>query len=162
MLNEIKNVTLIMASTCLFACNGAKNDKSNDIHLEDSLVSQENTNASEDNIQEEGVPVELVGTYTGTLPCAGCEGIKATVTINEDGSFKKSDQYLTKNKEGKTLFEDKGMIDWNSKDSIVTLISTVDTTKLKYKMGENVIKALNIDGKTVKGVLADDFTLTKK
>lgn len=162
MIRKIKNATLILASTCLFACNGTETDRSNDIHLDDSLVSQEQTTPTDEQFHEEGLPDNIVGTYTGTLPCADCEGIETTIVINKDGSFKKSDQYITKKDIEQSLFKDKGMIDWNPKDSIITLISTVEVSKLEYKVGKDEINALNIDGNEVTGQLADKFTLTKE
>lgn len=152
-----------MASTLLFACNGTESDNSNDVHIdEQAFSSEENATENDGNMTEEALPEELIGTYTGTLPCADCEGIETTVVIEREGSFHKSDQYITNKDVDQTLFKDKGMIDWNSKDSIVTLISTVEATKLKYKMGENQIKSLNIDGNEVTGELAEKYILTKE
>lgn len=163
MLHKIKNLTLIFTGACLFACNGGETDGSNDIHLEDSLFTQDTTTATtEDTYQEEGPPAALVGTYTGTLPCADCEGIETTIVLNADGSYKKSDQYITNKDVDQSLFKDKGMIDWHPKDSTITLISTVEASKLKYKIGNNEIKVMNIDNQEITGELADQFTLTKE
>ncbi len=155
-------ISLVFACTFLFACNGGESDQSSDINRDDSLLIQEDDGETDASYQEETLPTEIIGVYTGTLPCADCEGIEVTISINEDGSYEKSDQYLTEQDVDQTLFEDQGMIDWNSKDSIVTLISTVEVSKVRYKMGKDILKALNVDGNEVTGSLADNYILTKE
>lgn len=162
MIQKVKNLSLILASTLLFACNGTENDDTPDIQLDDSLFNQEYTASDIDHSQEDGLSDAIVGTYKGNLPCLDCEGIETTVVLNKDGSYEKSEQFITDKVENQTPSEDKGMIDLNMKDSLITLISTVNTSKLKYKLGKNEIQALNLDGKEVTGELADDFTLTKE
>ena len=160
MIYKIKTLTLILASTCLFACNGTKTDDSSDKQLEDSLFSQENVSSNdEDYPQEEGLPDEIVGTYKTILPAGDVES-ELTIVLNKDGSFKKSEQLIS-NKD-QTPTKGKGMIDWNEEDSIITLISTVDTTKLKFKILKNEIKALNLDGTEIIDNLEDQYSLIKK
>ena len=155
-------ISLVLACTFLFACNGGEADQSNDANREDSLIIESDDGITDEPYQEESLPAEVVGVYKGTLPCADCEGIDVTISINEDGSYEKSDQYITNQEVDQTLFKDKGMIDWNPEDSIVSLISTVEASKVKYKMGKNLLKALNIDGNEVTGTLAEKYILTKE
>ena len=50
------------------------------------------------------------GTYTGTLPCADCEGIKVTITLNKDQTFVSKDIYLGK-EDGNT--DSRGYFKWS-------------------------------------------------
>lgn len=98
------------------------------------------------------------GTYKGILPCASCEGIETTLTLNSDYSYVLVTSYLGRND---ALEEEKrGKFSWNEEGSIITLIN-VTSGPNQYKVGENRIWHLDIDGKMIDGDLADHYVLTK-
>ncbi len=101
--------------------------------------------------------LDWAGSYKGVLPCADCEGIETTITLNYDNSFSKSEIYL-KNKE-KSEFSGKGDIEWDKNGNIITLKSNNYDTK--YLVGEGRLIMLDRKGKRIKGNLADLYILNK-
>jgi uncharacterized lipoprotein NlpE involved in copper resistance len=99
--------------------------------------------------------LDWAGVYEGELPCADCSGIKTTISINADGSFKKKEVYQGK----KGSFDSQGVFAWDSTGSIITL--SADAQKTSYKVGENKLMALDMDGKIIEGPLADKYILLK-
>ena len=95
------------------------------------------------------------GTYTGTLPCADCEGIRTTVTLNDDGNFERELIYL-----GQTAapIRETGRFSWNEAGSIVTLDLSGDASQM-YQVGENQLFHLDRAGKRVEGDLAGHYIL---
>ena len=96
------------------------------------------------------------GTYEGTLPCADCEGIKTTLTLFSDGTFKRTQEYLGKNG---TPFTDNGKFEWNEAGSVISLIDNNDNQK--YKVGENQLFHLDNTGNQIKGNLSEKYILSK-
>ncbi len=103
--------------------------------------------------------IDWAGTYRGTLPCADCEGIETAITLNQDGTYQKSETYLT-NREGKKNFEENGKFSWDTTGSIVTLHA--DSGDFMCKVGEGKLFALDMEGKMVEGQLADKYILVKE
>ncbi|WP_343665070.1 copper resistance protein NlpE [Chryseobacterium mucoviscidosis] len=85
------------------------------------------------------------GTYEATVPCADCPGIKTTLVLNKDKTFKITEEYLERNSKN----EDTGMFTWDSTGSIITLNGK--TSKYKYKVGENTLTQLDMEGKPIDG-----------
>lgn len=103
--------------------------------------------------------VDWNGTYKGTVPCASCEGIETILTLNMDMTFKLSTHYFGRND---ALEEDvMGNFSWDKTGSIVTLANVKDRPN-QFKVGENRIWLLDMDGKRVTGDLANHYILTKQ
>jgi uncharacterized lipoprotein NlpE involved in copper resistance/heat shock protein HslJ len=96
------------------------------------------------------------GIYTGTLPCADCDGIRSTVTLNTDGTFSRERVYVGKSD---TPIADSGTFAWNEAGSIVTLSG--DDGEQQYQVGENRLFHLDRDGIRISGDLADRYVLRK-
>ena len=101
--------------------------------------------------------VDWNGTYHGTLPCADCEGIHTIVELNNDETFKLTQEYLNKN----TKSEEKGKFTWSADGSTISF-NTKDNSKFSYKVGEGKIIQLDQEGKEITGNLADKYVLVKK
>lgn len=97
------------------------------------------------------------GVYKGTLPCADCEGIAASITLKSDGTFKRVLKYLGKKN---NVFFDEGVFVWDDAGATVTLSSSKGETR-SYQVGENVLFHLNNEGKRITGDLADLYILVK-
>ncbi|MDR2510917.1 MAG: copper resistance protein NlpE [Bacteroidales bacterium] len=97
------------------------------------------------------------GTYTGTTPCANCEGIKTSLTLNED-TYVLETSYLGKSKE---TYREEGKFVWNDKGSIITLDNEEDGFKHQYRVGENKLIQLDMEGNSITGEHADMYILTK-
>ncbi len=96
------------------------------------------------------------GIYRGTLPCADCSGIKTTVYLMRDGSYKMLQEYMDK---GDKPFESTGKFSWDKTGSIITIND--NGQKTIFKVGENTLTQLDQDGKAITGQLARNYILTK-
>lgn len=99
--------------------------------------------------------LDWAGTYEATLPCADCPGIKTTVTLNNDGTFKHVAEYLER--EGK--FESTGTLMWHDNGSVVHLKGKDIDTKLKVI--ENGLIGLDQEGKEIEGALKAHYYYKK-
>lgn len=100
------------------------------------------------------------GTYFATLPCGRCEGIEMWVTLNSDGTYALNTNYLGLNDALEEEFT--GKFTWDQNGGIVTLEGLKGTYPGKFKVGENRIWYLDMDGNQMTGPLADQYILTKK
>lgn len=97
------------------------------------------------------------GTYEGVLPCADCEGIQTQITIDLDGNYTRKVTYL---KDGnKDTYTEQGLFAWNKQGTKIILKSTSENKF--YQVGENYIRALDMDGNIITGALADTYILQK-
>ena len=94
------------------------------------------------------------GVYEGVLPCASCEGIQTTLTLQADNSFELKSIYLGKDE---TIFKEAGKFDWDSNGSKIIL-----SDGSKYLVGENQLFMLDTDGNRITGGLAENYILKKK
>lgn len=97
------------------------------------------------------------GTYEGMTPCASCEGIKTTLTLNQDSSFIMSTQYIGKSEE---VLEVKGTFKWNDAGNIISLDGIKDAPN-QFLVGENMLFQLDMEGNRITGDLADKYILAK-
>jgi uncharacterized lipoprotein NlpE involved in copper resistance len=98
------------------------------------------------------------GTYKGIVPCADCEGIETTITIGMDSSYTLTTSYLGK-KDAKP-FEKKGTFIWDAYGGTI-LLDGITNAPDKYKVGENVLIQLDMNGNVITGNIADKYRLQK-
>lgn len=101
--------------------------------------------------------LDWAGSYTGITPCADCEGIRTTVTLQQDGTFTRELIYLGKS--GRP-FSDAGQFSWNDAGSAVTLAAGSEAAQ-QYQVGENRLYHLDRAGNRIVGELADRYVLEK-
>lgn len=99
------------------------------------------------------------GTYSGTLPCADCEGIETSLTLNKDLSYVLTIQYL--GKENVLTDTLKGNFTWDGNNIKLDGIAENDRPS-EYKIEENQIKQLDMAGNEITGDLAKKYILKKK
>lgn len=140
-------VAIVMLS---FSCSGNRN--------KEKAADKETTTGDATHNSRNSLDYE--GTYTGTLPCADCEGIYTEITLKGDNYTMKL-VYKGKENKGKNEFTEAGTYTWDESGSIITLNLANDKPK-KYQVGENLLFALDQDGKRVTGDLAANYILKKK
>lgn len=96
------------------------------------------------------------GTYAGVLPCADCEGIQTTLTINADQTYVLITKYLGKD----GVFEHTGSFTWAADDS--TLFIEDDGIVRAYRADENTLTHLDMNGQPITGALANRYVLHKQ
>ena len=99
------------------------------------------------------------GTYKGVTPCADCEGIETVITLNPDKTYSLSTRYLGK-KETRTNVKS-GSFEWSADGGSVTL-KGITNGPSQYKVGENKLFQLDMQGKMIEGALASKYILTKQ
>jgi len=102
--------------------------------------------------------LDWAGEYKGVIPCADCEGIETSLTLNMDNSYQLSTTYLGKDA---TPFKQQGSFEWDAKGSVIRLLNQHDGPAL-YKVGENQLFQLDIEGQLITGDLANNYKLTKQ
>lgn len=102
--------------------------------------------------------LDWAGTYVGTLPCADCAGIHTTLTLTQDRTYALTTRY--EGRENAT-FERQGSFSWSPDGSTVTLDNAEDGPAA-YKVGENMLWHLDMDGGVISGELADNYVLRKQ
>lgn len=98
----------------------------------------------------------IAGTYEATIPCADCPGIKTTIVINNDETFRITSEYLERD----SKFEDNGKLMWHDNGTVLHLKGK--DTDLKLKVGEDQLYHLDEDGQTIEGDLAENYIYKKK
>ncbi|MDR2805811.1 MAG: copper resistance protein NlpE [Dysgonamonadaceae bacterium] len=101
--------------------------------------------------------VSWAGSYTGTVPCADCTGIRVHLVLNSDETYQLHCQYL--GKENNPDYSVSGKFTWNDAKDVITLDSQ-DWPRY-YQIGENKLTQLDTEGKLITGELADKYVLTK-
>lgn len=98
------------------------------------------------------------GTYKGVIPCADCEGIETEIVLNADLTFTLKTKYLGKG-DGK-IFQEAGSIVWDQTGGIISL-EGLKSRPSQYKVGENRLIQLDMEGNVITGDLAEKYVLTK-
>lgn len=92
------------------------------------------------------------GSYFGIIPCASCPGINTLITLNENGTYEKTVEYLGSDNSPKTM---KGELTWDKEKSKITLEE--DT----YLVDGGKLFMLDKEGELITGELAENYILFK-
>ena len=99
------------------------------------------------------------GTYKGITPCADCDGIGTEITLNTDLTFVIKTKYLGKT--GDKIFEENGNFEWDKTGGSI-LLSGLKDRPFQYKVSENKLIQLDMEGKDITGQLAKKYVLIKE
>jgi uncharacterized lipoprotein NlpE involved in copper resistance len=102
--------------------------------------------------------LDWYGIYKGIVPCADCEGIDTEITLTKDMMFILKTKYLGKGDQ--TVFEKKGTFTWDATGAVISL-NDLKGSPNKYKVGENKLTQLDMEGKEISGTLAEKYILKK-
>ena len=102
--------------------------------------------------------IDWQGTYKGVTPCADCEGIETEITLNTDLTFIIKTKYLGKG-DGK-IFQETGNFVWDKTGGIIKL-EGLKGRPSQYKVGENRLIQLDMEGNIINGALAEKYVLIK-
>lgn len=98
------------------------------------------------------------GMYKGVTPCADCEGIETSLTLNKDNSYVLTTKYLGKSTKTN---ETKGTFSWNAEGNTI-ILSTITDGPNQFFVGENQLTQLDMSGKKITGTLAEKYILRKQ
>ncbi|WP_228433666.1 copper resistance protein NlpE [Chryseobacterium polytrichastri] len=141
-----------------FLASCSPKEKTNEVNASaqtDSMAVQKSTEAV-DAAHNSQNSLDWSGTYEAVVPCADCPGIKTSLTLNKDKTFSITEEYIDRNSKN----NDKGTFDWDTTGSVITLNGK--SAKYKYKVGENKLFQLDMDGKEIDGPNKDLYVFHKK
>ena len=144
---------IALFSFTLMSCTNQSNKQANendDLYTTDEAIIDHHTSQTS---------LDIIGVYTGILPCADCEGIETMIELKEDNYYISHYKYLGKTGEGNE-FSNEGPFDWNDDGNSISLQAEGEPTQ--YKVGENHIILLNADGEVNTGDMADLYVLKKR
>lgn len=96
------------------------------------------------------------GTYQSLLPCADCEAILTTLTLEEDGNYQIKRLYVGQDD---LLFDTSGRFTWSDDSSRIQL--DIGDAPDTYVVEENRLVQLDMDAERITGDLADRYVLHK-
>jgi copper homeostasis protein (lipoprotein) len=100
--------------------------------------------------------LDWAGTYQALLPCADCEGILATLTLAENGSYELKRLYVGSDS---SLFDSRGLFSWSDDGRRIQL--DIGDAPSIYVVQENRLQQLDMEGAPVSGALAERYFLYK-
>jgi len=151
----MKNKIILLTCVSFLFLNCKKEVKTEEIKTDTIVKVAIETPVDSHNSQNS---LDWQGTYKGVTPCADCEGIETQITLNTDLTFVIRTKYLGKG-DVKTL-EEKGNFVWNKTGGNISL-QGLKGRPSQYKVGENQLTQLDMEGKPISGALAEKYVLTK-
>ncbi|WP_310994313.1 copper resistance protein NlpE [Aequorivita marina] len=151
----MKKATLVLALvvTILFGC---KNGEKKEVASEEIEEVEETVDSAVIDGHNSQNSLDWSGVYEGVVPCADCEGIKTVLELKDDGTYLLSETYLG---ESDDELKSTGNFYWDDAGSNITL-ENADANRM-FKVGENQIFMLDMQGNRVKGDMADLYILKK-
>lgn len=152
-----KNIILLtILISVLSACNTGKhsNSSADNNYSDNTGISAEFR--AEHNSRNS---VDWSGVYRGTLPCADCEGIVIEIRLNEDNTYEKVMDYLSK---GDNKFRESGRFVWDETGGRIIISDNTSNTKEWYLIGENRLIALDTEGNKIESSLPEDMYILNK
>ena len=146
----MKKVVFSLSIICLlFVLGACKSKGKKQVQADAEVVAVEN---ARDNLN-------WVGSYSGVVPCADCQGILTQITLNADNSYQISWKYQGKSDE---TFKNSGTFQWDAEGNTITL-KDLDKDKFPalYKVGEEHLLQLDLEGNVITGELAEKYMINK-
>jgi copper homeostasis protein (lipoprotein) len=104
------------------------------------------------------ISLDWAGTYRGVTPCADCPGIETALTLNTDNTYQLQTRYLERSEQ---TFVETGKFNWAQNGQSVTLQPQPNSTLKQFKVVENAVIQLSIDGQEIEGNLKQMYVLQK-
>ncbi len=145
---------LLVFSVCLVLFLSCKNNKTSDNEEVEAQTEIEQV----PDMSTSQIALDWQGSYSGILPCADCEGIKTEVVLINDNSYEIKRVYMGKDD---TVFEETGSLQWTEDGGTVVLTNKENAHATLFKVGENHLRQLDLEGKPIEGNLAEMYILQK-
>src|SRR5688572_16484805 len=99
--------------------------------------------------------IDWNGVYTGSLPCADCEGINTMIKLNKDLTYETETKYTGKSNE---IYKSTGTFNWdNTGNKIILKNTNQNVGMIYYAVGENRLTQLDAEGNVINGDLANKY-----
>lgn len=140
------NNVLLLLIAMAFVIGGCKESKKADHKMDKQVVAEESVD-----MHSAKDAIDWQGNYFGVIPCASCPGINTLITLNSDGTYVKTEEYINS---GKNVKPEEGKIIWGTKGNMVQLGGDY------YAVQEGSLKALDSNKKMIGGEQADSYVLS--
>ena len=98
----------------------------------------------------------VAGLYEGVIPAADCPGIKIKLMLRDNGRYTMNSEYL----ECDMSFSESGGYSVSG-DTVSLATTDGDMFRYRFLKSGSALRMLDTDGRTIDGVLKDNYTLTK-
>lgn len=147
----MKKIAILSLASLLFvACNSNRNN--NEIQ---TTANDETSTSTTLGIHNSRNSLNYEGVYVGELPTASGSGMRVRIELGND-TFKKEMVYNETNE----TFRSEGNYTWNDEGSIITLEG--EEAPNMYRVGENLLILLDIDGNNIQSEGGLNYTLIKQ
>ncbi|MDO9106815.1 MAG: copper resistance protein NlpE [Methylovulum sp.] len=156
------NLTLIVFSTLLSGYNAVMADtdlESKEKFLRARVMSRQQNTDHAAHVNPIDKSQDFHGVFYGYLPCNGCNGIKATLSLKQNNNYLLVTQPA---KESSREYYEKGKYSWNDDNHTVVLTPRKESTTKQYHIeDEGTLVQLNGDGMRMTGNQADRYILRR-
>jgi heat shock protein HslJ len=146
----MKKIVLILSSVCLMVqMNACKTTEKVTAEKPSPIYISDNSKNS----------LDWAGTYTGVVPCADCKGIQTQIVLNADKTYKLTRQYLEKEAISESFT---GTFQWSIDGNVIRLNDLDEKDfPVRFKVGENILTQLDMDGNIITGENAQNYIISK-
>jgi len=137
-------ISLAAAAIVLYACNSSTQEE-----WPTGFAEEHNARTS----------LDWSGTYSGVLPCADCEGVDTEIEIDEELHYTLITTYLGKKENTSDTL--RGTFTWEGNTIILSNIPTGERPNT-FKVEENRLRQLSLDGHEIQGQMASQYLLVKQ
>lgn len=95
------------------------------------------------------MPITIEMSWRGDLPCADCPGIRTTVTLLTDGSYRRDDAYLGTGEPGDTIFGEIGRFTLDRSGERLTLEGSGERTGHFLALADGNLRMLDGSGEDI-------------
>ncbi|MDR2468486.1 MAG: copper resistance protein NlpE [Spirochaetaceae bacterium] len=103
------------------------------------------------------ISLDWIGTYTGVIPAASGPGIEVTLKLTAEETYVINYHYIDRSND---IFKDEGRFSWNVEGNEIILDS--ENFPKYYRIGENRITQLDLEGNPITGMSAENYVLVKE
>jgi Uncharacterized lipoprotein NlpE involved in copper resistance len=114
-----------------------------------------NAKAAAPDMHSSQMALDWAGTYVGTLPCADCPGVRETLVLHKDQTYALSTHYVDR---PGSAFSRSNSFTWVNGH---TIRLEGMQQPMYFRVGENQLIQLGIDGQPITGPLAAKMVLKK-
>jgi len=107
-------------------------------------------------IHNSRISLDWNGVYTGTIPAADGPGINVRMQLNVDNTYELTYDYVDR---PDSEFTNTGSFRWDDTGNVIIL--DVTNAPSHYKVAQNKLIQMDMEGNPITGDLADYYVLTK-
>lgn len=125
----------------------------------DKNNSANNNNSEVPDMHTSEIALDWLGTYSGILPCADCPGIATDLVLKPDNSYLLISEYL----DTQTPLIDtvSGHFEWEGNNIALPRSNALKNARY-FKVEENRVRYLDLEGQVITGALEEFYILTKQ